>query len=122
MKTSVVVVGYLVIAQLLNMTIARPARDVSLFRFPASPFILLSAPATIFWLFALWLISIPYVWIYPERVVTSTDLQGSEEEKKALSQLRAVLRQKSLFRRLAEKFGVTRPANQNGRKVNAASF
>ena len=49
---------------------------------------------------------IPYFWLYPERHMTHTDLEGSVEEREALARQRAALSQKSFWHRLTERLGL----------------
>ena len=101
-RITVLIVAYVVAAPLVMMAVRRWLGDGIWVKLIVLP----ETPATIVWLLLLWMGSIPYVWLYPERMAMVTDFRGSEEERKALAELRAVLRQKSLLRRLAEKLGL----------------
>jgi hypothetical protein len=44
-----------------------------------------------------------FFWLYPERHRHLFDLEGTDEQRRALADVRAALRQKTLWRRLAER-------------------
>src|SRR6478672_3720275 len=60
-------------------------------------------PANVVLFFLLAAIIIPFFWLYPERHRHLFDFEGTDEQRRVLAAVRAELRQKTLWRRLAER-------------------
>lgn len=68
--------------------------------------VLLATPASLLWLLALGIWSIPDFVIYPERHAHLIDFQGTDEQKAAMMEYRAQIAERSFVRRLVENIGL----------------
>ncbi len=65
--------------------------------------VLFFLPASLIGLLLMACVLTPFWWLYPERHVSLIDLEGTNAEKEAWAEYRAILSRKPLWRRLAEK-------------------
>lgn len=68
--------------------------------------VLIATPASLIWLLALGIWSVPYFIVYPERHAHMIDLRGTDEQKAAMMEYRAQIAERSFFRRLIENLGL----------------
>ena len=83
----------------LNATVFRNAKDGFWQKIIAFVFF----PAHIVLFFLLAAIAIPFFSLYPERHLHQFDVEGTDDQRRVLATVRAELRQKTLWRRLAER-------------------